>query len=106
MGQQLVQLVLGGATLVCVGIALIFFVKLVREKEGKRNLVKFFIIELLIFIATMLIMRIALGPVENISVFIIISLIYTVLANIPIGIIAGIISKIIGIFLKSKSSHK
>lgn len=88
----LVQLIVGIALIVCLAFGLFIFIKSLSEKQGRHVLFQFAGIEALIFILIMLTLLILVKRIQSIPVYIVISLIFTLFANIPLAIIAIIIN--------------
>ena len=89
----LVQLILGLALFICLIIAVIVFINLLKNKEGKRVFLQLLGIESVVFIFILLLLQSFLK--ESFGLIITMSFIYTLLANIPIAIIAKVIEVII-----------
>ncbi len=96
MGKFAVQIVLGGTLLLCMGIAIAFFVKMGAEKKGRKVLLRFLGIEVAMLILVMAAFWVFLGPIQNIAMFIVLSVIVTMLANLPLAIVAKIIGVCVG----------
>lgn len=86
-----VQLILVSALFICLGIGVFIFVKSMKEKQGQKALLQFAGIEFSIFVVVLIMLLTFPKSDTPISVSIIIALILTLFANIPIGFIALIV---------------
>lgn len=90
-----VKIILCLGLLACVGIACIILAKTMTAKEGRGTVLKFLVVEVLLFAFVVVVLFLVAGPPGNIGGFLFGSVFLTMLANIP----AVIVAKIIGIFL-------
>ena len=84
---ELVQIIMGGALLSVIVIAIVIFAK-VMFKEGKNLIKSVLVIELLLIICTGVFLLSLKGTAVNIGGFFLITILLTMLANLPIAIIA------------------
>lgn len=89
--MNLVQLILGVALLVCLGMGIAVFVKALSEKQGQKAVLQFAVIEASLFLLILLILLFSFKSDASFVAYVFMALIYTLLANIPLGIIALII---------------
>jgi hypothetical protein len=91
---QFGQLVLLAALLACVSIAAIIFSRL--SVSDRPKLLLFLLIEILIYIPVAVLLWVYAGPPGSVSGFIMVSVLLTMLANVPVAFVAKCIELVVG----------
>ncbi len=91
--MNIVQLILAAALVICLGLGITVFIQALAKKEGKRSLFQLAGIELVLFTIILLAFLVFFksDSPTPLSIYIFMALIYTLLANIPIGLITVVI---------------
>lgn len=86
--MTIVQLILLIALLVCFGIGVYILAKSMRERGGRKTIFQFAAIEFILFFIILVTLSINFKSNSSIGLNIFMSVIYTFLANIPLGLLA------------------
>ena len=90
--ERVVQVVLLAVLVAGFVAAVILFIKANAEKGGKSRLLKFLLIQVILFALAAAGLRLFAGPMRSVGVFLILSVFLAMLANAPLALVAGLIS--------------